>query len=493
MSNYQKYTLKERKAWGKRMQEAKAQKLHGYGDYSKSKKEKGIGEKIGGTIGAGLGKGIHLLVKHLTGFGDYEVEENTLLHGGLTPPEIVNASAHGGVIVRHREYLGDINATTAFTLQNYFLNPGLNTSFPWLSSVAANFEQYRWRGVVFEFKSLSSDAVLSSSTSSALGAVIMATEYNTLNPNFADKSEMENHEFGNSRKPSCNFLHPVECKGSLTSVERLYVRTGAVPSTGDQRLYDLGNFQIATVGMQAASGVAGELWVTYEVEFYKPQLPSGNNPVGTEVMYDHFNVLPSSGSSSPFGTSGPINPISTSNLGGQVTIGAANVGIYNFPPEAVGNSFLIAWVVRGSSTGTIVDPSYTPTSLTALNIFEGSSQNAFSCPTTSDTVASYRYISLQAFTVQAVGAKLQVGNNGTLPASFVRNDLYVISLPTGVKLLADMMKDTMKEGNYPVLEARKDDDKSIEDDDEVLLDVVKYFEKKGIKLVKNTPNNNTPM
>ena len=174
-----------------------------------------VGGPPGALLGGVLGRGAHALFKAITGFGDYRVEHNTPCSGD-EPPEIVNSANRGSVIIRHREYLGDVNATTAFTLQQYPINPGNNFTFPWLSQVAESFEEYRLRGAIFEFKSLSSDAVLSSATSSALGSVIMATQYDVLDEPFLNKMEMENYEFANSSKPSCTFYHPIECKKSLT-------------------------------------------------------------------------------------------------------------------------------------------------------------------------------------------------------------------------------------------------------------------------------------
>ena len=92
-----------------------------------------IGAAVGGPPGALLGgssvEGPRLF-KAITGFGDYRVEHNTLMLG-VWAPEIVNSANRGSVIIRHREYLGDVNATTAFTLQQYPINPGQQLTFPW--------------------------------------------------------------------------------------------------------------------------------------------------------------------------------------------------------------------------------------------------------------------------------------------------------------------------------------------------------------------------
>lgn len=445
----------------------KSKALKGYGAYSSEKKEKkekgGIGERIGSTLGAGIGKGVHMLVKHLTGFGDYNVEYNSLMEGGLSPPEIVNSSKEGGIIVRHREYLGDINATTAFTLQAYQLNPGLVDSFPWLSTVASAFEQYKWRGVVFEYISLSSDAILSASTSSALGAVIMATEYNSLNDNFPNKAAMENHEFANSRKPSLNFMHPVECKKSLTSVDLLYVRAGDIPANADIRLYDLGKTEIATVGMQATSGVAGELWVTYEVELYKPQLASGVVPDNQLPKTDHFTIgtvaLPGN---TPFGSVTPLSPSYTNNLGGVIT-SSGTQGTYTFPPAAVGETFQIMYICAGGSV-TIADPAVSIYGGTLVQMYKNNTVTSVQ-PDSGSIGGLYVYIATVKPTTSTCSIKIDGGGFALLPSAALC-DFYVNSMPGNVAEEEDSETSVEEVPPVPVIS------------DEVR----KYLELKGIKL-----------
>lgn len=224
---------------------------------------------LGANIGSFVGHGAQQLIKYLTGFGDYHIDKNSIIEGGMSPPQMVNSLNRGGFIVRHREYVADITASTSFVNQTFDINPGLSGSFPYLSQIAKAFELYRLRGLVYEFKSMSSDSVLSSGASTALGTVAMATQYNSLNPGFTNLIAMENHEFSSACKPSCDMYHPVECKKSLLPASELYTRTGAVPAGADIRLFDLGQFNIATSGMQNATGVIGQLWCTYEIEFYQ--------------------------------------------------------------------------------------------------------------------------------------------------------------------------------------------------------------------------------
>jgi len=221
----------------------------------------------------------------ISGRGDYKVSANSLVDSGA-PPSFV--SDGNGFRVRHREYIRDIVSTGA-VFNNYPLaiNPGLPETFPWLSSIASNFEEYELHGLLFEFRTLSAVAV--SSTNTALGAVVLATNYDVYDPAFSNKQQMEAYEFSCSGPPCASLLHPVECAPRQTVNPIKYVRTnGTVPPAGDLRMYDMGLFQIATVGQQAVSNI-GELWVTYDVKFLKPKLPA---VVGEVIPAASFGLTP---------------------------------------------------------------------------------------------------------------------------------------------------------------------------------------------------------
>lgn len=258
----------------------------------------------------------------MRGFKDFVVN-NSILSGGMSVPMISNSVSNGAVIIRHREYLRDIDASTAFNSTVFNINPGIAATFPWLAQVANSFEQYRFRGIVFEFKTTSADVVLSTATSTSLGSVVMGTQYNVLEEPFTNKFEMENWEFTTSCKPSVSCLHPIDCGKGTTPVSMLYVRSTNANQTstaGDLRLYDLAKFNIACVGMQNATngsaGSIGELWVNYEVELYKPKLVED-----IDTSFAHFDgnaksasgtyTLLSPGSAFPFGRKGATHPVET--------------------------------------------------------------------------------------------------------------------------------------------------------------------------------------
>jgi hypothetical protein len=134
-------------------------------------------------LGAGVGKWLGSGIGSIVGSGDYQQmgsspKYNVITNGSQIPQF---SSLRQTNVVCHREYLGDIQGTAGFNNTAYPLNPGMSQTFPWLSTVAENFQEYRIHGLVFEFRSLITDFVTSGvillQRMMVFGLRIGATEY----------------------------------------------------------------------------------------------------------------------------------------------------------------------------------------------------------------------------------------------------------------------------------------------------------------------------
>jgi hypothetical protein len=285
------------------------------------------GSAIGGTIGRAAGA----LVSKITGFGDYKVNKNSIVSGNSVPTFRNDAD---GMVVCHREFLYNVVGSVGFNLTSIAINPGLVTSFPLLSRLSTIFEEYEMVGLVAEYRPSSGSAV--SSVSSALGVVILATDYDAANPLFSNKQQMESYEYATSTVPFTGCLHPIECARNRNVLDNLYVRTSSPPVGTDVRLYDMGNFQIATEGMQSVYTV-GELWFSYDVRLRKPRLPP---PIENRTPYMRVITQPASTGTDQllFGTLIPPVVTSDSNLeyfafsaiNRQFTLVLQQPGVYHF-------------------------------------------------------------------------------------------------------------------------------------------------------------------
>lgn len=351
-----------------------AGRLRGHGDYTYDQPGpwgrigRSLGEHAGGMIGGqyGLGKAASKIggklgsyahyIGKLFGSGDYitsadEVKANTVMNQAQVP-----SFGHGKNVikVRHREFLGDVISSAtigAFAVKEYAINPGLAQSLPWLSQVCgSSFQQYRINGMVFEFRSMSADAL--NSTNTALGSVIMATDYDSKDGSFTSKQQMENTEFGVSCKPSSCMIHGIECARNQTSVSELYIRAFGVPSGADIRLYDMGRFSIATVGMQAASVNLGELWVSYDIDLFKAiDKEPGYLAQVAEFTLVNANINSTSALGLSTITSSPTVVVDQIGLTLRRTSGTDTVV---FPVDMpIGSKFVVNYGILGSSTASV--------------------------------------------------------------------------------------------------------------------------------------------
>jgi len=303
----------------------------------------------------------------LTGVGDYAVKQNVLMSGTL--PEIVNIGDQGSITVRFQEFIRDIysadnpgpNTSGPFRIDSFLLNPGDANTFPWLSQIASNFEQYEFEGIVFGFKSMSGDAL--NSVNTALGTVMMCTQYDVNDAVFSSKAEMLNYEFSTAIKPSASTLHMIECARNQTVLSDLYVLPAnqTVPSNSDPRFYYLGRTSIASQGLQGDQVNFGELHVTYQVRLMKPKLV---DTLGQSLLFGNSTVSGTAGQSVytnafPLG-SGPGTVVLTGACRTSIIVSPTTNQIF-FPVANFTRSYLLnfTWSAVGGAGSAFQIPALT--------------------------------------------------------------------------------------------------------------------------------------
>lgn len=400
-----------------------------------------VGSAIGGAmsqnpLGAMAGGAAGNLFSKLVGFGDYNVVANSLsktsekLNMGMPVAAFGNIS--NGTVVQHREYIQDVVGTgsTAFSLSEFNINPGLNNTFPWLSFLAANYEQYEIRGMVFEYKSLCSDQT--AGAASALGSVILATDYDSIDSNYASKAEMEQSQYCTSGKPSNDIIHPVECAPNRTSIPINYIRSTAQPAGTDIRLYDLGKFQLALAGIPAATAPAasllGELWVTYEIVLYKPQVSN----VSFFYQADHFNLgatWASPAQSTGFGTTAAIAIAKTAESGSNLGWTITGVNELTCPRTLPIGRYLMNIKWLGASTALVTALVVTfGTGLTQLAIQNGNTAGASNAAAGETAVQQWVTVTFQVVSLLTTTSTITI-SAGTLPGTPAAGDIFIIRLP----------------------------------------------------------------
>lgn len=343
----------------KRVYKRKATKprvYKGKGKYSLAN----AGAQIGGVAGSMLSK--------ILGQGEYEISKNTIMKPDSIP---YMHKADSSIIVTHKEFIKDITATNPFSIEKLVINPGMSSTFPWLSTIAQSFQQYQLLGCVLYFKSESADAL--NSTNTALGSIMLASDYNALDSPFETKQGMEATTFSSSGRPSKDIIHPIECDPAQSSGPALrYIRSRAVV-TGDLRLYDWCNSYIASQGVQASSRV-GSLHIAYSVRLCNPELTV---PRGLNVRYARLFQGTAITNANPLGTSAmskAFDSIGITNDHDTLTIQANTYGKYQIATRWLGSN-------TASLAGTVAYTNCTP-----INLFDNGTTFIVSNATTTATV-----------------------------------------------------------------------------------------------------------
>jgi hypothetical protein len=173
--------------------------------------------------------------------------------------------------LQNRELVATINGSVAFAATTYAINPGVALSFPWLTNIANNFQQYRFHRLRYVFVTRVGTGVA--------GNVILSPEYNPNNRVPQSETEAVNTQDATEdvvwRENACT----LDVGAMFPIGPRKQVRAQALP--GDLQAYDAGKLTVGTVGMADASSV-GKLWVEYDVELFVPE-SSPNTHVNTSA------------------------------------------------------------------------------------------------------------------------------------------------------------------------------------------------------------------
>jgi hypothetical protein len=251
---------------------------------------------------------------------------------------------NGDCIIRHREYIQEINAggssPSVFTAQQLSIQPGASASFPWLSQIATRFEKYQFKMLKFIFET---------EAPTALGGSLMLTvDYDASDP--APISKVQAMAYENAvRSPPWQECEHRSRVMDISNQKGYYIRDSALGANQDIKLYDTGNLFICSQNVATAGSLLGELYVEYEIHLMTPQLPSA--PVASTLS----------------GTAGTAASIVTT---GQVITGnliTSQVGnLVSLTNLIVGQKYLLQSLCSTVSAGSVGVPS-APVGMTLNN------------------------------------------------------------------------------------------------------------------------------
>jgi len=168
--------------------------------------------------------------------------------------------ASGTPILRRSECIGDVYGSTGFATKSYSINPGLADSFPWLSIMAKDWQQYRFSRLIVRF--------VTRVSANTKGSVILSPEYNVNDGPPLTENEARNTQDSVEGNCWAEISVSLDCKAMFAFGLRKQIRTSNIGA--DLSTYDAVLLTVATIGLPDNS-VIGQLWLDYDVEFFVPQ------------------------------------------------------------------------------------------------------------------------------------------------------------------------------------------------------------------------------
>ena len=181
---------------------------------------------------------------------------------------------NGVINISHTEYIMDVvtsNGGTGgfngYTCAKLNINAGLSAVFPWLSTVARNFVNYKFKKLNFIFRPMSSTTVP--------GLIMMVSDPDPSVGLIESKKDFLNRKGATTGNPYRVFKYsPIA--GDVNKEKSYYVRSTNVPVGSDIKLLDCAAYFCAYQGTPTNT-LIGQFHVEYEVELSVPVLSLSTN------------------------------------------------------------------------------------------------------------------------------------------------------------------------------------------------------------------------
>jgi hypothetical protein len=268
------------------------------------------------------------------------------------------------VIIKHTELAFSLGGSINYTNFGVSINPGLSGVFPWLYSIATVFEQYSVLSMSFIYAT--------AAPTSATGTVTLSFDYDAYDSLPSTKTQQMSQADAVTTTV-WNGCALVLDQRRLSNRGLLYVRQGIIAGT-DLKTYDLGNFQIGTVGQAANGTYLGDVYVEYVIKLCTPQANL------SEVMSYYFTNAGINGPTiaAPFGV-GPM-PVDESLASAFTLSYNATSGANNLLCNVTG-----FYYVSFQLTGTVLSGNI---ALTILSVVGNYANDAFNAITSTVNAAA---------------------------------------------------------------------------------------------------------
>lgn len=183
------------------------------------------------------------------------------------------------MVITHSEYFVTLSSAVTEAFAGYLINPCNTNLFPWLSGIAGSWERYRFRSLVFKYKT-----TCSTTFAGDMGMAIDFDAKDSLPTEFGAFSSHEGAVTG-------NYYGNLDCHAIIKNFDkqnRGWYLTSESARTAELAQFYGGMFETYTSAATAATPV-GKLYVEYTIELNNPQ-PKDINGLTTMALLDDLTI-----------------------------------------------------------------------------------------------------------------------------------------------------------------------------------------------------------
>jgi hypothetical protein len=182
------------------------------------------------------------------------------------------------------EYIAEVKSSVAFATTQYAINPGQAATFPWLSTIAKNFEKYRILSLEFYYR----PEVSAFNANGQIGKVMLSCDFDAADSPPTTKPQVEDTFPHADAMPYDTVRLPLPAGECNNELKMHFVRPAGLPRSTDVRVYDVGNFYVSTIACANDAVVIGELRVRYRVQLDVPILATALPGINTNRAVTWF-------------------------------------------------------------------------------------------------------------------------------------------------------------------------------------------------------------
>jgi hypothetical protein len=160
--------------------------------------------------------------------------------------------------IGHTEMIGLVTGTANFTATKFAMQPGLSTTFPWLSTQTLGWEKYRWRKLRIWYETRTG--------TTTVGSILLVADYDAADSAPTTQFAASTYHGTSDDAPWKESYIDLDMNRS----QELYLRNGPLAANLDIKTYDFANLFVCTTDGAAVNW--GKVYAEYEIEMINAQV-----------------------------------------------------------------------------------------------------------------------------------------------------------------------------------------------------------------------------